>query len=77
MENPFILDVVKYMEFVQIVSLSNVKVNILKEEKWNPIEDIKAAIKLLEENGIYNPSGNFKISKELYEYLFSTGETKD
>ncbi len=42
------------------------------EEAGDPIEDIKKSMKLLEDRGIYHPDdGKFKISKELWEYMFS------
>ena len=42
----------------------------MNEEEWNPIDDIKTALKTLEEKGIYYPeSDKFTISKEMYNYL--------
>lgn len=41
-----------------------------EDENWDPIEDIKRAMKSLEERGYFGPNdGKFKISKELYNYL--------
>ena len=41
-----------------------------KNKTKSPIEDIKEALKLMEEKGIYSPyNGKFPLSKEVYNYL--------